>query len=666
MNKLKAAFLILLVALSASTPLAFSLVPVRHINPGEIPEEPLLSKGLMTFYVAVIDLSVLERYSEAAGELQKSNLFYVPENLKFTISRFNELLSSVTNRLNLLQSHLRRAEALIAVAKLQEANAELKEASNRLREAEDAISDLESSASQLAKTLGTRPKPLLDKIAELKAVANRYAHRIEELLATIEELTPGPGKALVTPELTIQANSSIAWLGQWLLLNGSLIAVGGGLRFKTIHLYLEGREAGTALTDGNGDYSIELQVPYLYKPSTTVFALFKLSDLDVEKYSPCVSETLSLKLLYYEPKLSARLLQKALPGRSLTVHGSLSSLDKPLSNYEVKLSVFGLSESTLTDRAGNFKFNVSVPRDLLGGSWLAVFESPPSGLIGPASTSLRVEIARIQAGITVEAPSMVLGGSKVTLQGRIELEEDVSENLTVVGHVGEWTGSTWRVGNGTFSIEVYIPLNALVGRYVYSVSMSSDEPWFSSSVTEGSILIISPLALAMPVLAVSMATLTVSRVVPRRRRLEEAEKPLTPVVVKAPPQPPSAEGLAALYWSAVRIVSTETGVEMVPSHTVREYVRAVADGLKGGLASFERLSLAYERLIYARWISLKEEDEAKLAFKELQSLFEIKVPKVPLEAQKKAQIFCDHCGRDLPPEAKYCDRCGRAVEEKLR
>jgi len=661
MNKLKPVFLASLIVIAALTSIAFSLNPARHVDPEEIPEESLLPEALLTFYLTVVDLSILERYNEALEELNKASSFYMPEDLNFTISKFHDLLTDVADKLDLVQSHIKKAEALIIVGELQEAKGDLKEASTRLSEAEDAISDLESSARQLAEALRTPAKLLLDKLTELKALANRYAESIKNLFAMIEEMTPGAGKPSVETEITIESNASEAWLGQLLVVNGSLSALGKGLPFKTVRVYLNGSEAGRAPTDENGKYLIELRIPYLYKPSAILSTVFRPSESDKETYSPCVSNPLTLKLLYYEPTLSIQPLQKALPGRNLTICGSLSSIEEPVRGHQVWLRAFAESESTFTDEAGNFKFDVSVPSYLLGGSWLAIVEAPPSGRTAPASASITIEVERIRAKIEVEGPDLALGGSKITLKGRIYLEEETSENLTVVAKLGEWVTSTRRVGSGSFSIEVYIPLGALAGNYTYSVSTASDQPWLSSATTKGAILIISPLVLGMPILAASLATVTITKAVPRRKE-QEAEKPPKTIILEAPPQLAISEGLAALYWSAVDMVSMETNVKMTDNDTVREYVRSVAERLKEGLASFERLSFAYERILYARWISLKEENEAKLAFRELERVYGRRRPLTMREVKEKTSIFCIYCGRELLLDARYCDRCGRSVK----
>jgi tetratricopeptide (TPR) repeat protein len=667
MKSLKPIFLIFLIALAALIPFTSSFKLARHINPREIPEESLLPEGLLAFYFSSIDLLTLKQYNEALEELNKTHFFYAPENLKFITSRFNELLADTANKLKLVELYIEKAERLIDMAKLEDAKANVDEASKQLSEAEKAILNLESSSIQLSNALKVKPKPLLDKIGELKALAEGYAKRIEELLKLIEELTPSLVNPLIKPELTIQASALEAWVGERLIVNGSLKAFGKGLARMVIRVYFEGIEAGRALTDENGTYSIEIQVPYVYKPFATMFSVFTPSKGEI--YAACSSNALTLRLLYNEPKLFLLPFSSALPGRKLIIQGSLSLIEKPIKGWRVKLHAFGNSLSTFTDGSGRFRFDVFIPPDTPVGSWPAVIEVPPSGSIAPIFKPLTIKVERIQARVKVEAPSIALAGSKITFKGWIRFEgmenltaleryemepwQEAMENLTVVAKVGEWMSIAQKVSEGFFSIEVYVPLSALIGDYAYSISVEPNEPWVSPTSMEGSIFILNPSTLMMPALAIFVAALTVRKVMFK----EEKGKVESPkVIVKKVLRKPT-EGLAALYWSAIQMISTRTGVKMEDSYTIREYLHAVADKLNEGLIFFERLSLAYEKLLYARWISLREEDEARSAYFKLQSLYEEK----GLEAMIEKQIFCIYCGEKLPPKANYCDKCGKPV-----
>jgi len=663
MKSLKPALLIFLLTFMALLPLTSSLKPLRHVNPIEVPEESLLPSGLLTFYFSVIDLSTLKRYDEALEELGKAHLLYMPGNLRFITSRFNELLADASDKLKRVEYHIVKAEDLIDAAKLEDAGAEVREASRLLGETEEAISNLESSSVQLANLLKVRPEPLLDRIGKLEALAEAYAKRIEELSRIIEELTPRPGKLLTRPELTIQLSASEAWVGGRLIVNGSLKALGKGLSGKVVRVYFEGAEAGRASTDENGTYLIEVQIPYIYKPFATIFSAY--TPLKGEVYAPCSSNTLTLKLLYYRPELSISPVPKALPGRNLTIHGSLSLRDKPIKGHVVRLHAFDESSSTLTDGSGSFRFEIAVPSSVPVGAWPATVEVPSRGIMAPAFGLLTIYVEKIQTGISVEAPKIAFSGSKITFKVRISLEgmenstvgggdeaslwREAIEDSMVIVKVGEWTGIRQGASGGPFNVEVYVPLNSLTGNYAYTISIEPNRPWLYPASTGGSIRILSPLTLTMPVLAILAAALTIRRPKPKEEKSIGAPQAIVEEVL---PQP--TEGLASLYWNAVRMITDRTGVYMEDGYTIREYLHAVADKLNEGLAPFERLSLAYEKILYARWISLREEDEARSAYFKLQSLYEGR--KILPES-----IFCIYCGEKMPPEANYCDKCGRPL-----
>jgi len=630
MKNLKSIFLISLIIFTALIHLAFSLKFPRHVNPEEIPEESLLPEGLFAFYLNVIDLSTLKRYDEALEELRKTHLFYMPENLKFIASRFNDFLADATNKLNLIEYHIERAEEFINIAKLEAAKTEVNEASSLLSETEKTILNLESSASQLAYDLKVKPKPLLDKVVELKALIKTYAKKIDDLSKLIEELTPSPEKSLVKPKLTIQASTLKVWVGERLIINGFLKAFDKGLAKKVIHVYFEGVKIGEALTDENGAYSIEVQIPYIYKPFATIFSVFKPSKEEV--YSPCFSNTLTLKLLYYEPKLFISSFPSALPGMNLTIYGNLSLLDKPIEDWKVELYAFNESLFTFTNKSGSFKFEVPIPSTISIGAWPAVINIPPKGKIAPTLKFLTINVEKIQVKINVEASTIAFSGSKITFKCLISLEgienltankhyeawlqHETIENLMVNAKVGEWKSIMQKINGNPFNIEVYVPLTALTGDYIYEVSIKPSKSWISSASTKGSIFILSPLTLTMPILTVFAAILTVKKPKPKERRAESPKE----IVKKVFHKP--TEGLAALYWNAVHMIFNWIGVEMKDSYTIREYLHAVSGKLMKGFIFFRQLSLAYEKLLYARWIPLKELEKAKSAYVKLQSLYE--------------------------------------------
>ncbi|MEM3424107.1 MAG: hypothetical protein QXE51_06035, partial [Nitrososphaeria archaeon] len=78
------------------------------------------------------------------------------------------------------------------------------------------------------------------------------------------------------------------------------------------------------------------------------------------------------------------------------------------------------------------------------------------------------------------------------------------------------------------------------------------------------------------------------------------------------------EWIINAYWQAVVIVSNLTKIEMKPSMTIREYLNLVKDAGKQYYSSFEKISIAAEKVLYSPKITEIELEAAKKALEELQ------------------------------------------------
>jgi len=152
------------------------------------------------------------------------------------------------------------------------------------------------------------------------------------------------------------------------------------------------------------------------------------------------------------------------------------------------------------------------------------------------------------------------------------------------------------------------------------------EPWITPPLKGGSVFIMNVFSVGavlgcMEVLTGALLGSTLTLGAKRRRPghemaplMEEAEAPKH--VVRSV-EVSQFVGVQAQYWKAVAVVSKFAGIAMEPSFTIREYLRLVREKLGLAYASFERLSLLYERWLYSPLRVSEEKSLVERCFKEL-------------------------------------------------
>jgi len=543
---------------------------------------------------------------------------HAPPDLRFIVSRFNELLERGAEDLSQVKLHASKASVLIEKARLNDAKGELEQAEFLLARANRTVSDLESSAKQLGNMLGVSPALLLKEIVRLRALIDSYAFQIRNLLERVEEFR---SRLLVETVLTIQADALKVPLGSKLNVWGFLTTVDDRpLSLRVVDIYFDGAKAGKVTTDGDGRYSFRFSVPYVYKDRVVLHSSYLPRDLDFGRYVPSSSDVLVIELKYDKPVLTAEASRNVYPGLSFTASGRLTLYDEPLSGFEIRVSGLGQVINAVTEADGSFSTNLQVPVDAPSGAVMLKVETTPRGVVGPASTTLNLIAVRVPAEVEVEAPGFALSGQSLTIRGRVV----TSEGSPLVGsrvdaRVGGWSSSAMSSSDGYFEFVLSVPLVAFTAQYAYMVLVSPKEPWVTPSLKEGSVFIANVFSVcAVPLLG---ATLKFAWSRGRRRQLEHEMAPLGVVeaskhVVRAV----ELVGVQAQYWKAVAVVSKFAKVAMWPSFTIREYLGLVREKLMETYASFERLSLLYERWLYSPLRGRGEETLAERCFRELRGL----------------------------------------------
>jgi len=608
------------------SPLVAGLPFPRHVDPAELREELPLPSGFFLLYSEILGSLASEDWDQVVAELGRVAHLHAPPDLRFIISRFNELLEEGAEDLSRVKLHAGNASVLIERARLSDARDELEEAEFLLARANRTVNDLESSATQLGSMLGASPAPLLKEIVRLRGLIDSYAVQIWDLLERVREFQ---SRLLIETVLTIQADVLKVPLGSKLSVWGFLTTVDDRpLSSRAVDIYFDGAKIGDAATDDDGRYSFRFSVPYVYKDRVVLHSSYLPRDLDFGRYVPSSSDALVIELRYDKPFLTAEAPRNVYPSLSFTASGRLTLYNESLSGFKIRVSGLGQVIETVTEADGSFLTDFQVPLDAPSGGVMLKVEASPRGLVGPASTTLDLNVVRVPALVEVEAPSFALSGQSLTIKGRVITPDGsplVGSRVDV--RVGEWLSSAVSSDDGSFEFVLGVPLVAFTAQYAYTVLAFPKEPWITPPLKEGSVFIVNVFSVGavlgcMEVLTGALlgSTLTLGA---RKRQLRYEMTPLVVEEAEAPKhvvgdvEVSQLVGVQAQYWKAVVVISKFTGVAMEPSFTIREYLGFVREKLVVTYASFERLSLLYERWLYSPLRVGGEESLAERCFREL-------------------------------------------------
>ncbi|HID18117.1 TPA: hypothetical protein EYP27_01080, partial [Candidatus Bathyarchaeota archaeon] len=91
----------MLILASAVTAQTIGLITLpRHVNPAEVQPERPDPLALLNIYSLTVEAALLGDYDLASSRLKEAFKVYAPEDLKYVVGRFNELLDEELELLN--------------------------------------------------------------------------------------------------------------------------------------------------------------------------------------------------------------------------------------------------------------------------------------------------------------------------------------------------------------------------------------------------------------------------------------------------------------------------------------------------------------------------------------------------------------------------------------
>jgi hypothetical protein len=577
-------------------------------------------------------LSVVAAYGEllglvASGESAKATALAeilknasIPEELVYIIGRFDQLSSELGQRLSSLKAALDETSPLIAQGKRDEAAQKLAGAGAELQRTEGLVRDIKEASRILADRLGAFRAAAPGQLTQAYDLLQQRIARLAELTETYRRLMESLEAATLPPEglyqtqVTVSLDAARAPVGGTILVSGNVVSEGRPLPDRTITILLDDQPVSRTESGSGGSYQERVTIPPRYVPSLTVKALYTPADRDRGVYAASTSPPKQIEVAFWDTALDVQAPGRALLGLPVIVAGRVSSPGQ-VSPGEREMRVFLDGDLLATGRAsGPFRLSFVPEAQVRPGKHTLTVVVDRQGPFAGVLKQMEVEL--LEPRVAVEAPGILfLPG---TIEARVRISPEVGPLSDVRASLGLGGVSTMLVTSeeGGFTAALDLPLSlTLVGPQQLEASIEPVEPGHPALRATTTVFVVNPANLGLLLaLFVSAGVVMRTRLGGKGERVERTGE-LSPTTEKPVygddlyrcgddlyvPEV-ALHGLRgrilAAYQEAVLVVESATGISMMPSMTVREFLGKTTVGLGGARDPFSTLTGLVERALY--------------------------------------------------------------------
>lgn len=562
-------------------------VPVRHVNPEIIEEEPL-GEGIILFYAGVFDYLILGNYSAVLNATKMFKYVYIPSRLRYVVNRTIELLKDISKYLNNCSKEIELAEKYIDVGDVAEARKHIYCAKMSLYKANRTLGEVREALLEFCRRgrfsfaiFSEKIDVLASKIVEFRSKINYIEYRI--MFSRIPQKT----------FLTMFPYVYSVRVGSTLKIHGYLVAEEDGrLSYRMIRIYVNRSLVASVLTDDKGCYNVSISIPYVYGQFIEIKAVYNPVGEDKGKYT--YSEVSRIVLLdYVKPELYVEVPSAVYPCSLLTVKGRVYVEGKPLTFHEIRVIFKGYCEyKCYTDNDGFFEIYWIVPGNVSKSVYVVVL-SEAKGIIGPAKFVYKVIVLRLVPYIDVRYSPIVLSGLSIPFKVIAVFNENVVNGSYCV----KAFNVKYIFNSSVF--EVNVPWDIQTGHYIIEIKFKPDDPLYAESCVKVKIIVINSYTLFLGIVFLSLVLIKIrgfSRTFPAGERSEKLF--IKRVVAKR--RKVKLKGAILFYWKAVLLIEKITGFRMKRSFTMREYLEGVKTRIKDKklFSLFYVLTLIAEEYLY--------------------------------------------------------------------
>lgn len=622
--------LVVLVLFASIVPSAFCYP--RHVDPESLKAVDPSAVELFGIYEQVFrelmegEYEISEEWLELAGEV------VVYPELMSSLMEYNQLVGLQVEDMELMDHYLDQVLVEVNNLELELAMDLYRVGYEYLELSSENLPLIVDRTDDLSGDLGHSSEGLYDVLGDLDDLIGRYQelaslieqglsgeefsqHDVDRFKGLVSETFPDfPGfnqyfedvlehpvnsHQLEVTSLSISVSRSEVLVGRKLVVSGVLSGVPG---VRGIDVYVGGWEVASVNTSTGGVFEVEFKMPYIYRDSVDVYAVFWPKGDDVTRYLPAQSNSVMVELEHYTPSISFYHPPVVYPGDVVRVQGAVRYLGRGLEDMTAYVSFGGVNYTRVTGSDGEFVVELPVGRYAEEGSHEFVVGVKPLQEFERVSFLSSVSVKRLDSSLLVDAPGWVLAGWRVPVSGVVKSGGVPVEdcNVSVYWDGGRLSGV---VDGGVFRFDVPVSLFAFSPSFGYRVEALPVDDHVNPSSVYLSCRVYNVGAFLMLVgMVVGVVRLWNPEVKPRPLTLKEVVRMPEVVAVVDDGSVSVDDGSPSwAYRESIGLVRRLTGVEYRDSYTIREYLGAVRVSLGSMVFSlFEELSLAYERWLYGR------------------------------------------------------------------
>jgi hypothetical protein len=626
--------LITVLVVFASLPAAVVLADKPFTSPHENPDEaPQIFSGisLLRYYSVSLDYVIQKDRAGSESNLEKAVFVNIPpemENITADFTRYGMEftgslveLSELWDTQNVLISQYRLNEAIVIYNEIQNKLPVVREQLSRIGTAVIATGDyLKINAVSAENVLRLTYEEVMAKIQQLYRMLDLLSRPL--LPESLPSDNPEHWIELLQPtEITLEANSTAAYVGDKVAIHGMLSASGEPLAFREIVLLLDGVDFLTLQTDVQGHYKGEFRLPYRYVPGALVQTIFYPQGDDAGVLLASISPVFQITVLYYEAQLTIVQPDPAYLGRETMVNGYLVYNEASLSI--LRQAGLYLDDIFLCDFPVETAFTLQyeLSADIVTGKHNIAVSIPAIGRYAPVFADCILEITRTVPILELNMPRIVMIPGSFEISGRIYSELGPLNSAVVTLTLGKNEMQVNTNEDGSFSARIKMSMGFdLLGDQPITVNLQPQEPWNAPLSTTRNIFLINIINCSVILLVLIIFGLYLPRRLKKRLGISPGDKvglsePVLQVTVKAEqagdstdaarrdePEPQEKTANPVIYWYrlTLKVVQNLTGLMLKPQRTLREYARDVSRVIGPASKHFMDLTFIVERMLYSK------------------------------------------------------------------
>lgn len=543
---MKSVAVLLLLTLIAVDVAIVSSIP-RHVNPANVPEEPLFGSYVALLYakifnsIGALNLSEAEHLRHVVAEI------YLPQNIRYIFERLNEIIDEMINNINTTRCMLSQTRKFIDRGDYIDARILLNAAAKNVIKLKALYDELENVVSRIT-ALGV-PKAILLNLQDVAKAIDELEYLVKKYSEILTH------RKIIATMISLRVWPSVVWVGESVHVVGTLETVDGiplANRAVLIHL---GGDTHVVSTSSNGSFRFTTVVR-VYSNIVKVYAEYVPRNGDKALYSYSRSSTLYIHVLYLKPKLRIQLSKHLVaPGDTVLV----KIFSEPPTRIKL-VTPFGTRIIGPCSN-GTCSITLRVPWNVSEGLYRIKAIALPHGIYGPSSSIAVFRVRRFSPGVKVGIPSVMLTGFTYTIQIRV-VPASIVKVYWIKGEI---------VFRGTdFVKHVSIPYNYMSSTCIFRIFIQPMDPRYKDVVVVKVVKVYNIFSIAMLAAPVPIAlyyayrTIVLSAFVKRGEVRKRRETPHEELVM--------IDSVGTAFSKVVDIVARIYGVVLEKSDTLREYL----------------------------------------------------------------------------------------------